>query len=311
MNLDGSTVLVTGGAGFIGSHVLDALDERGATPVVVDDLFAGRREHVPEEIRFYDRDVRSDAFADTVREVAPDTIVHLAAIHHIPYCNDNPEEAFEVNTMGTRTLLEAARDVENLQQVVFASTAAVYAPDDEPHEETDRPGPIDIYGRTKLVGEDLAELFHRQTGVPATSARLFNVYGTRETNEHLIPAILDQLRDGARAIELGNLAPARDFVHVTDVAEALVALLTEFDEGYRAYNVGTGTEHTVREVVEHTAEALGEPIDVTQAAERVRESDRPHLRPSTERIEDEVGWTAEVEFTEGLRALLEAEGIRT
>lgn len=311
MNLDGSTVLVTGGAGFIGSHVLDALDERGATPVVVDDLFAGRREHVPEEMRFYDRDVRSDAFADTVREVAPDAIVHLAAIHHIPYCNDNPEEAFEVNTMGTRTLLEAARDVEDLQQVVFASTAAVYAPDDEPHEETDRPGPIDIYGRTKLVGEDLAELFHRQTGVPATSARLFNVYGTRETNEHLIPAILDQLRDGARAIELGNLAPARDFVHVTDVAEALVALLTEFDEGYRAYNVGTGTEHTVREVVEHTAEALGEPIDVTQAAERVRESDRPHLRPSTERIEDEVGWTAEVEFTEGLRALLEAEGIRT
>ena len=310
MNLDGSTVLVTGGAGFIGSHVLDALGERGASPVVVDDLFAGRRDHVPAEVAFYEQDVRSDAFAETVREVAPDGIVHLAALHHIPYCNDHPEEAFEVNTMGTRTLLEAAKDVEGLQQVVFASTAAVYEPGEGPHEETDRPGPIDIYGRTKLVGEDLVERFHLQTGVPATSARLFNVYGTRETNQHLIPAVLDQLRDGSRAIELGNLAPARDFVHVTDVAEALVALLTEFDEGYRAYNVGTGTEHTVREVVEHTAEALGEPIDVAQAEDRVRESDRPHLRPSTERIEREIGWTAEVEFTEGLRDLLEAEGIR-
>jgi UDP-glucose 4-epimerase len=311
MNLDGSTVLVTGGAGFIGSHLTEALAARGASLVVVDDLFAGRREHVPAGATLYEQDVRSAAFAETVREVAPDAVVHLAALHHIPYCNANPEEAFEVNTMGTRTLLEAASDVDDLQQVVFASTAAVYAPGEGPHEETERPGPIDIYGRTKLVGEDLTELFHRRTGVPATSARLFNVYGTNETNEHLIPAILDQLRDGSREIELGNLAPGRDFVHASDVASALVALLTEFDGGYRAYNVGTGTEHTVREVVDHTAEALGEPIDVSQATERVRESDRPHLRPSTERMEREIGWSAQVSFVEGLRALLEAEGIRT
>ena len=309
MHPTGSTVLVTGGAGFVGSHLVTALVDRKASVVVVDDLFAGRREHVPDGVAFYDRDVRSDAFADTVREVAPDAIVHLAAIHHVPYCNANPEEAFEVNTMGTRTLLEAARDLEGLQQLVFASTAAVYEPGEGPHEETDPPGPIDIYGRTKLVAEDLVEKFCAETGVPATSARLFNVYGTNETNEHLIPAILDQLRDGAREIELGNLTPARDFVHVTDVASALVALLAEFDGDYRAYNVGTGTEHTVREVVEHTSAALGEPIEITQDRARVRESDRPHLRPSVERIEREIGWRADVAFTEGLRELLAAEAI--
>jgi UDP-glucose 4-epimerase len=309
MRLDRSTVLVTGGAGFIGSHLTDCLERRGASLVVVDDLFAGRREYVPENATFYEQDIRSDAFAETVRDEGPDAIVHLAALHHIPYCNANPEEAFEVNTMGTRTLLEAARDVENLQQVVFASTAAVYEPDEGPHRETDEPGPIDIYGRTKLLSEDLLAKFSMEAGVRATSARLFNVYGTNETNEHLIPAILDQLRDGSREVELGNLSPARDFVHVTDVADALVALLVDFDGDYRAYNVGTGTEHTVREVVEHTAEALGEPIDIAQDEERVRESDRPHLRPSVERIEREVGWSAGVEFTDGLRDLLEAEEI--
>jgi UDP-glucose 4-epimerase len=310
MKLDESTVLVTGGAGFIGSHTTERLADRCESLVVVDDLFAGRREYVPEDATFYEQDIRSDEFAETVREEAPDAVVHLAAIHHIPYCNANPEEAFEVNTMGTRNLLEAARDVPNLGQVVFASTAAVYEPGEGPHMETDDPGPMDIYGRTKLVSEDLVEKFSAETGVPAASARLFNVYGTNETNEHLIPAVLDQLRDGSRNVQLGNLTPARDFVHVTDVADALVALLTEFDDGYRAYNVGTGTEHTVREVVEHTERALGEPIDLSQDQERVRESDRPHLRPSVERIEREIGWSADVEFTDGLRELLEAEGIR-
>ena len=310
MKLDESTVLVTGGAGFIGSHTTERLADRCESLVVVDDLFAGRREYVPEDATFYEQDIRSDEFAETVREEAPDAVVHLAALHHIPYCNANPEEAFEVNTMGTRNLLEAARDVPNLGQVVFASTAAVYEPGEGPHHETDDPGPMDIYGRTKLVSEDLLEKFSAEAGVPAASARLFNVYGTNETNEHLIPAVLDQLRDGSRNVQLGNLTPARDFVHVTDVADALVALLTEFDDGYRAYNVGTGTEHTVREVVEHTERALGEPIDLSQDQERVRESDRPHLRPSVERIEREIGWSADVEFTDGLRELLEAEGIR-
>lgn len=310
MDPDGATVLVTGGAGFIGSHVSARLVERGADVVIVDDLFVGRRDHVPEAATFHELDVRSDAFAEAVREIAPDGIVHLAAYHYIPHCNEDPEGAFEVNVMGTRNLLEAAEDVPTLEGVVFASTAAVYPPRDEPHAETDPTGPMDVYGRTKLVGEDLTERFYRRTNVNAAAARLFNVYGTNETNEHLIPAILDQLRDGSRDVELGNLSPARDFVHVSDVARALLALLEEFDDGYRAFNVGTGTEHTVREVVEHTAEALGEPIDLGQASDRVRESDRPHLRPDVSRIEREIGWTPRVAFTEGLRDLLEAEGIR-
>lgn len=320
MSLEDQRVLVTGGAGFIGSHVTRALLDDGAEVTVVDDLFAGERDHVPAETAFHDMDVRSDECYDLVVDADPDVIVHLAALHYIPYCNDNPEETFEVNVVGTRNLLEAARELDGLRSVVYASSAAVYPPRDEPHAVGDVPGPMDIYGRTKLVGEDLLELFYAETGVPSASARLFNVYGPNETNPHLIPAILEQLEGGNRSIELGNLSPARDFVYAEDVADAFATLAGEIDtivgesgdgeagDGYRVYNVGTGEEYTVREVAETLGEALRDDLEVSQATERVRESDRPHLCADTSRIEAETSWRPRTEFVDGLRHLLRAEG---
>lgn len=309
MHLDEARILVTGGAGFIGSHVTRHLLDRGATVDVVDNEFAGHRDLVPPAATFHHVDLRDDDLVPTVERVDPDGILHLAAIHYIPYCNDNPEDAFDVNVMGTRRLLDAARELEDLETLVYTSSAAVYPPADEPHRETDDEGPMDVYGRTKLAGEDLVELFAAETGVPSVAARLFNVYGPNETNEHLIPAILDQLRDGTCEIKLGNLSPARDFVYVADVARALLALATEFDGDFRAYNVGTGHEYTVEEVVARVSDALGEELHVEQVTDRVRESDRPHLRASTERIEHEIGWTPTVSFVEGLGSLLTAEGL--
>lgn len=304
--------LITGGAGFIGSRLAQHLCDAGASVDVVDSLFAGKAELVPDDARFHDVDLRdADALTEAVHDAGPDIVVHLAACHFIPYCNANPEPTFDVNVMGTRTLLNAARELDSLDRVVFGSTAAVYPPRNEAHHEADATGPMDIYGRTKLVGEDLTELFHEQTGVDAVTARLFNVYGPDETNDHLIPAILEQIEDGTREIDLGNLSPKRDFSHVTDVARALRTLATtdEFDGGYRAYNVGSGTAYSVREVVDHVSSALGDEITIAQDEDRVRESDRPHLQADVSRIESELGWTPEYGFTEGLERLLEAEGI--
>lgn len=309
MELNKKQILVTGGAGFIGSHVVQRVLEVGATVDVIDNLFVGRRSLVPEEVTFHELDIRSDELSTVVSAVDPDIVVHLAALHYIPYCNEHPWEAFEVNVIGTRQILEAAATLDELERFVYASTAAVYPPRDEPHAETDAMGPMDIYGWTKLVGENLVELFHEQTGISAASARLFNVYGPNETNDHLIPAILDQLRDGAHEIELGNLTPARDLIYVGDVSRAIVEMAAAFDSGYRVYNIGTGTERTVRTVAERVGDALGEDLDVAQAQERVRESDRPHLHASTDRIERELDWQPQVEFVDGLRRLLIAEGI--
>lgn len=312
MNVGQQRVLVTGGAGFIGSHLTRQLCDAGASVDVVDSLFAGKESLVPGEAHLHEVDLRdADAVTEAVHDADPDIIIHLAACHFIPYCNANPEPTFDVNVMGTRTLLDAARDLDSLDRVVFGSTAAVYPPREVAHHEADTTGPMDIYGRTKLVGEDLAQLFHEETGVDAVAARLFNVYGPNETNDHLIPAILEQIEDGTREIDLGNLTPKRDFVHVDDVARALRTLATseQFDAGYRAYNIGTGDAYSVREVVEHVSEALGEEITIAQDDDRVRESDRPHLEADVRRIEDELGWAPKYELTEGLERLLEAEGI--
>ena len=305
--MESKQILITGGAGFIGSHLARRLTQTGAAVLIADNCFAGRESLVPEEAQFEQVDIRKNDLRETVREFDPDGIVHLAALHHIPYCNANPEEAFQVNVMGTRNLLAAARELSGLETMVFASSAAVYPPREEANSEVSETGPGDIYGRTKLIGEDLMRLFQRETGVPTTSARLFNVYGPDETNEHLIPAVLKQVRAGDRTIELGNLTPKRDFVHVSDVSRGLATLLEGTESGYTTYNIGTSTEYSVREVVEKTSEALGEEIEIVQAQDRVRESDRPHLKSDITRIRADHGWEPEVEFVDGLRELVEQE----
>lgn len=313
MKLHGEHVLVTGGAGFVGSHVTSALKHRGAEVTVLDNTFNGERGNVSDDVTFHEVDIRDkDAVRGVLESTSPSIIIHLAALHYIPYCNENPEETFDVNVVGTRNVLDGARDLATLERVVYASTAAVYPPREDPHSEVDETNPMDIYGRTKLVGEDLVRLFATETGVSCVTTRLFNIYGPGETNPHLIPAIVEQLDedDGTHEVELGNLTPKRDFIYGEDVAEAIVTVAAEFHGEYRAYNVGTGDAYSVRGVVEEVSDALGEDIEIKQDEERVRESDRPFLCADTERIERETSWRNETEFVDGLRELLKEHDLK-
>lgn len=311
MRLDEQRILVTGGAGFIGSKLVEQLDQVGSDVCVVDNYFTGERALPPDTVTQEHLDVRDiEAVRDAVEEYDPTVIIHLAAIHYIPYCNANPEETFDVNVMGTRNVLSVARGLKDLSAVLYTSSAAVYPPETEPLHEDVTPDPIDIYGRTKLIGEDLLREFSLTTDIPAASVRLFNVYGPDETNMHLIPAILEQLESGHSTIELGNVRPKRDFVSVFDAARAFTAILDEIETGYRTYNVGTGTAYSVREVVECVDSLLDESLTIEQDEERVREVDRANLQADIQRIREEVGWEPETNLESGLEALLRAEGIR-
>lgn len=310
MRLEGARVLLTGGAGFIGSHVARRLLSQRAEVHVVDNLFTGNSDFVPEAATLHEVDVRDrDSLTSVVIANAPDAIIHLAAIHYLPYCNSHPETTFNVNTRGTRHLLSAARELDDLRRVIFGSSAAVYPPRDDSHAETDMTTATDLYSHTKLVGETFAERFSQETAVPTASARLFNVYGPNETNPHLIPTILNQLQNGREEVKLGNLKPKRDFIYVADVADALVTLLTDFEDGYRTFNVGTGIEWSIREVVEQITRHLDNSISIKQDEERIRESDRLHLCADPSRIERELGWSAETQFSDGLRMHLESRGL--
>lgn len=260
---------------------------------MVDNLFAGKREFVPKNTQFVEMSILSEEVGDVFEYFQPDVVVHLAAIHYIPYCNSHPVETFEVNVMGTRNLLKFCTNVKFL----FASSAAVYPPLNRPLVEHLH-GPIDIYGKTKLIGEDLVRLYCRNPII----VRLFNVYGLNDVNPHLIPELVSQIKRGRRLCEVGNLSPKRDYIHVDDVCSAIITLLEHSKGG--TYNVGTGREYSVEEVVKLIGEILDEEVKIVQVGERMRAVEREHLLADISKIKEETGWRPVLELKEGLKELI-------
>ena len=297
-------VLVTGGAGFIGSSLAAQLLDNGHEVVVLDNMLRGRDSYLPDsrQLNLVQGDIRSDTDLDKAFSYAPDAVIHLAAQHFIPYCNDNPDDTIHVNVYGTQRVIDAVSRHGGVAKLIFASTAAIYAPSDTPHNEAESPGPIDIYGVSKVQGEQLIDFFHRQTGVAAVNARLFNVVGPRETNPHLVPDILDQLpSDGT--LRLGNLVPKRDYIHADDVASALLTIM-ESDISSGSVNIGSGRSFSASDIVEAIANVLGVELSIDSVPERQRAGDRPNLCSDNKKLVD-LGWQAQYDLTSALRSTLE------
>lgn len=298
--------LVTGGAGFAGSWLVAELLDRTDGPIVVlDNLSNGRREFLPVSNRVV---LREESLTDAavvqaiVNETRPSVVFHLAALHFIPYCNAHPAETLQVNVVGTQNLLEACRQYEPAK-LVLASSAAIYPIRDRANTEDDPAGPTDVYGLSKWVNEQQLQFYARQTRTRCAAARFFNIYGPHETNPHVIPEILMQIGKGLDEIALGNVKPKRDYVYVTDVAEAVIALAARNTHSYGVYNVGTGQEFSVEEIVERLASISGRPLKIAVASQRVRPADRMHLLCDRSRIQQEIGWQPRFDLETGLAAL--------
>lgn len=297
--------LVTGGAGFIGSAVIQKLKAEGHSIFVLDNLSFGKRDFIDiPDSQFFTIDIRDKSAVErTVAAVQPDILIHLAAVHFIPYCNEHPFESSDINIRGTIHLLEAA-ERHQVKKVFFASTAAVYPIYDEAVTELHPTGPLDIYGLSKLTGEHLCHEFHLRTSVPTIICRFFNAFGPNETNPHLIPEIQQQINKGARKIHLGNLTPKRDFIHTSDMANAVHTLLEKVDAGIDIYNLGRGIEYSVTEIVDAFAHELGESITIEVDPARVRKVERMHLLADISKLKS-TGWEPKIGINEGIRTLIE------
>jgi UDP-glucose 4-epimerase len=300
-------VLVTGGAGFIGSALVPELIQSGYDVHVVDNLSFGKKELLDiSSDRFLVADI-TDRFlvAQVLAEVNPHWIIHLAAIHFIPYCNQHPFESANINIQGTMNILDAAQKCPELERVLFASTAAVYPISNEPTSEIFTANPLDIYGLSKLVGERLLSEFHLKTNIPSLVCRFFNAFGPRETNPHLIPEIHRQIVGGARKIQLGNLDPKRDFIHTSDMSLALRLLLEKFDGGIDTFNIGSGLEYSVREVVQAFEKAIGETIEIQVDPARVRKVERQHLCADITKLSTFLDWQPKINLDRGIQQLID------
>jgi UDP-glucose 4-epimerase len=304
-------VLVTGGAGFIGSALVPMLIENGYDTFVVDNLSFGKREllNIPDN-RFILADITDrQKIEQIMQETNPQWIVHLAAIHFIPYCNQHPYESANINIQGTINILDAAKKSKNLKKILFASTAAVYPIIDTPIAESDTTNPLDIYGLSKLAGERLVNEFHLATSIPSIVCRFFNAFGPRETNPHLIPEIHRQIVDGSRKIKLGNLEPKRDFIHTSDMSLALRLLLEKFNSGLDTFNIGSGMEYSVTEVVESFEKAINESIEIEVDPTRVRKVERQHLRSDISKLKSFLNWEPKLNLDMGIQQLVDNPGM--
>ena len=299
-------VLITGGAGFIGSALGKHLRGKGHDVFVLDDLSFGKR-HLAgvTDDHFFKVDIRDrEATAKAVSSINPQWTLHLAAIHFIPYCNQHPVEAADINISGTINLLDACAGTGATEQVFVASTAAVYPIADGAVAEDHPTGPLDIYGITKLATEKLASEFHLRSGVPTIVGRFFNAFGPNETNPHLFPEIQRQVLSGARTLKLGNLDPKRDYIHTEDMSRAMYALLNLGAVGYYTFNIGRGVEYSVREIVESFERQLGEKLTIEVDPARVRKVERMHLLADVSKLKRATGWEPKWGIDEGVRTLL-------
>jgi UDP-glucose 4-epimerase len=300
--------LITGGAGFIGSAVVPALKKEGYDIYVLDNLSFGNREFIDiPDSQFFLADIRDVLkVEEIITKLKPEIVVHLAAIHFIPYCNQHPFEAIDINIRGTMNVLNACKRFPNLKKFFFASTAAVYSIADEAVDENHVLLPLDIYGLSKLTGEHLCKEFYLETGIDTIVCRFFNAFGPNETNPHLIPEIEKQLREGLRTIKLGNLTPKRDFIHTYDMAAAVRQLLKLENKGYDIFNLGRGMEYSAVEIVEAFERQLNEKVKIEVDPIRVRKVEREHLLADVIKLKKVADWEPVWSIDEGIKNLVES-----
>lgn len=301
------TIMVLGGAGYIGSHTVYALIERGEEVVIVDNLETGHIEAVHEKARFYQGDIRDRAFIDSVFDKEQiDAVIHFAANSLVGESMTDPLKYYDNNVNGTKVLLQSMV-AHNIKKIVFSSTAATYGePDRVPILETDRTEPTNTYGETKLSMEKMFKWTDVAHGVKYVSLRYFNACGAHESGQigeahspetHLIPLVLQVPLGQRETINIyGDDYPTedgtciRDYIHVTDLAQAHILAVEYLMNGNdsNVFNLGNGVGFSVKEVIEVARKVTGHAIPAVISERRA--GDPARLIASSDKAREVLNW---------------------
>lgn len=297
--------LVTGGAGFIGSHLVERLLSEGAKVVVVDDLSSGKEENLPKSpnLHLHVKSINDD-LSEIFEKHKIDAVFHLAAIPKVQFSIQNPEETHDVNVNGTLNILDLCRRF-GVKRFVLSSSAAVYGTSEKlPNKESDPPSPLSPYALHKLIGEQYCKLFNLLYGMETVCLRYFNVYGPRQNPAGdyatLIPKFISMISKGIAPTINGDGEQTRDFVSVFDVVEAniLAAKTANKDCFGQVFNVGTGKQTTVNEVGKIILKLSKQDIELKHGPSLIEPRNSLADISKSRSI---LGWSPKVSFEEGLK----------
>ena len=304
--LEGQEVVVTGGAGFIGSNLCRTLLTHGAKVTAFDNLYSGKIDFIKDLIdnglNFVQKDIR-DPIAIEQATKKCNIIFHLAAQTSVPFSMENPKEDCEINVIGTLNVLEAAKKAG--ARMVFASSCAVYGnPEKKPTPETYPTNPIAFYGLTKLLGENLCRFYQENFGLEIVTLRIFNVYG--KDCHGVIYDFLNKLRSNPNKLEvLGTGRQSRDFVYVSDMVDILLKAATIPSAAGEIFNVGTGKTTSVTELAQMIVEILGlEKVEIKFKGGKAWEGDMDITLADNTKATKFLDWKPQISLWDGLKKLI-------
>ena len=302
-------LLITGGGGFVGSHLVDDLLSGGHEVRVLDNFATGRREnlvHAADDVELFEADMQS---YERVHEAITgcEAVLHQAALPSVPRSVADPLTSTASNVMGTLNVLLAARNV-GARRVVFASSSSVYGANQTlPQSEGLTPEPISPYAVTKLTGEGYCRSFHHIYGLETVALRYFNVFGPRQDPlsqyAAVVPNFVTAVLSGRQPRVFGDGEQSRDFTFIENVVEANRLALEAPDVAGKAFNVGCGDRITLNQLLSEIAEITGKDADAQYL--EPRPGDVPHSHASIDRAKAELGYEVRVDFREGLRRTIE------
>jgi len=293
-------ILVTGGAGFIGSHVADQLVADGHDVAVVDNLSSGRQEYVPPRAQFFLYDIKAPEAADLIRSWRPEALVHHAAQMNVRFSVADPVADARENILGTLNLLQAAVQAQ-VRKIIFASTGGAIYGDQAPipARETDSPWPESPYGIAKLAVEHYLRFYQREFGLTTISLRYANVYGPRQNGQGeagVVAIFIEKFLAGQQPVINGDGLQTRDFVYVGDVVAANLAALTYPGSGI--FNIGTGRETDILTIYLKLQKLTPSPLGPVHGPAKPGEQRRSALNSSL--AQKELNWQPQVELEAGL-----------
>ena len=308
LNLKDKRILVTGGAGFIGSEVVSQLIKKNAIVTVLDNFSSGKKQYLPKnnkKLKIIKGDITDEKI---VKRAVKDqeSVIHLAALPFIPDSFYYPADFFNVNTTGSVNLLWKSIQSNSVDRFIHISTSEVYGSAQfVPMDENHPTAPHSTYAVSKLAGDRVAFTLHKENGFPVVIIRPFNSYGPKYTQPYIIPEIMNQLLQGTKELMLGNVDASRDFTYVSDTADAIIRSLSSKKAVGEIINVGSGNEISIRDLALKISKIAKIKTKIRYDESRERPYDVNRLISNNKKAKTILDWTPKITMDQGLKKIFQ------